>query len=299
MTKTEEKFAEELDAAFEDVLPYEWKTLLPSRNSDSKKNFLNFLNFLKEVFKERFKTWPDVLKDKVRISLEIDESSDGPHRFLSFKGADLRGANLSSAVLFGNDLSDAVLERANLSGADLSGADLSGAYMVDADLRGADLRGANLSGADLSGADLSYAKGLVDESQNSTITFGHQTAAVIVNHKTHLPNDLLYCYFNPKLYQNDDKKNNNSGFIDNPTTFDDFKFNFIKKYLNSSDPIVTPPKSRVNLNVSGDINAWVAAMLPALKKAWDAREAERNNDPAIADMYKFMATHNQRDNQPT
>jgi hypothetical protein len=273
-TKTVEQFSEELNAAFEDVLPYEWKTLLPSRNSDSKKNFLNFLNFLKEVFKERFKTWPDVLKDKVRISLEIDESSDGPHRFLSFKGADLRGANLSSAVLFGNDLSDAVLERANLSGA-------------------------NLSGADLSGADLSGAKGLVDKSQNSTITFGADTATISINENTKLPNDLLCGYFNPKLYQNDDKKNNNSGFIDNPTTFDDFKFNFIKKYLNSSDPIVTPPGSRVNLNVSGDINAWVAAMLPALEKAWDAREAERNNDPAIADMYKFMAAHNQRDNQPT
>jgi hypothetical protein len=87
--------------------------------------------------------------------------------------------------------------------------------------------------------------------------------------------------------------------LETADNFADFAKKFIEKYLDSKNPIVTPPGSRVNLQVSGNINAWVAAMLPDLKKAWDAREAERNNDPAIADMYKFMAAHNQRDNQPT
>jgi hypothetical protein len=35
---------------------------------------------------------------------------------------------------------------------------------------------------------------------------------------------------------------------------------------------VTPPGSRFNLNVSGNINEWIAAMRPALKEAWDERQ---------------------------
>jgi hypothetical protein len=263
-TKTLEQFTTELDAAFAGVSQDDLKKLLKSWDSDPDEDFL------KGAFIQRFETWPDVLKDTVRISVEIDESLDGPHTFLCCKNAMLVFANLSCARLFNFDLRGANLYNADLSGADLSGAYLSGAY----------LSGADLSGVDLSGADLRYAKGLVDKSQNSKLTFGHQTAAVFVNPETHLPNDLLCCYFNPKLYQKD---------TENSITFKDFAEKFIEKYLDSSDPIVTPPGSRVNLNVSGDINAWVAAMLPALEKAWDAREAERNNNPTGVANDEFRA----------
>jgi hypothetical protein len=104
----------------------------------------------------------------------------------------------------------------------------------------------------------------------------------------------LECYFNPKLYQKDTE---NSIPFDN---FADFMEKFIEKYLDSKNPIVTPPGSRVNLNVSGDINAWVAAMLTDLEKAWDAREAERKNDPARVKIDEFRAALNAADgNQKT
>jgi molybdopterin converting factor small subunit len=63
---------------------------------------------------------------------------------ISFRGADLRDA----------DLSDTDLSGAYLSDADLRDTDLGGAYLSDADLYGANLSGAYLIGAYLIGADL-------------------------------------------------------------------------------------------------------------------------------------------------
>jgi hypothetical protein len=168
--------------------------------------------------------------------------------------------------------------------------------MIATKLTDTDLSYADLTMADLRDADLRGAKGLLDEDQNKKNPTDANKWPVLIDKNTTLPDDLLCCYFNLELCQNVDRP---IVLIDNSTTFDEFSFNFTQKYQNSSDPIVTPPGSRFNLKVSGDINAWVAAMLPALEKAWDAREAERNNDLAIADIYKFMAAHNQRDNQPT
>jgi hypothetical protein len=278
-TKTLEQFTTALEAAFEEVSSEDLKKLLESwewKNVDEDPLEDN-LNRIKTLLKNQFESWPDILKDKVTISLEIDENLDDSHRFLSFKGADLTGADLTGADLIDTDLRDAILRGAILSDADLinailSGADLRDAILSGADLWGADLRDAILTGAILTGATttLTRAKGLVvDEGQNEQNTVPANSGTVSISKNTKLPNDLLCCYFNRKLYQNDTE---NSGFIDNPITFENWEENFVKKFTDASDPNVTPPGSRFNLNVSGNINEWIAAMRPALKEAWDERQ---------------------------
>jgi uncharacterized protein YjbI with pentapeptide repeats len=284
MTKTLQDFTEALDAAFEGVSKKDLKRLLASWGRDVDEDHLeNSLDELKTSLKNQFESWPNILKDTVTINREIDESSDGSHRFLSFKGADLRGADLSGADLSDADLSDANLTGADLSDVDLGGADLNGANLTGADLSDVDMSGVDLGGADLSGADLTTALELVERRQNSRITFSADKT-IIINEKTKLSIDLLCCYFNPKLYQNDTE---NSIPFDN---FADFAKAFTGKYLDSSNPRVTPLGSTHYLKVSGYtyINAWVAAMLPALKEVWDAREDVRNNDPARTAIDEFM-----------
>jgi hypothetical protein len=266
-TKTVEQFSEELDAALSVFSEQSWEGLLKPTTWG-----LNDRSALIGFYKNQFKSWPDVLKNAVKIVQRTDGNLDSSHFCLSFRDLNQHDLNQTSRIKYIN------LNQVDLTGATLPNAYLAHAAMIATKLTDADLTGADLTGADLSGADLSGAKGLLDEDQNKKIPTDANEWPVLIDENTKLPNDLLCCYFNPKLYQNDDKKSKNSGFIDNPTTFNDFKFKFIKKYLDSSTPIVTPPGSRFNLKVLGDINAWVEAMLPALEKAWDAREAERKND---------------------
>jgi len=132
MTKTVEKFAEELDAAFAQfsrVSKDDLKKLFKYWELDFDESYHeNSLDELKTSLKKQFESWPDVLKDKVTISLKINGNLDGSDRFLSFKGADLTGANLSGA-----DLSFVDLSGADLSGANLIGATLRGVKITDAD----------------------------------------------------------------------------------------------------------------------------------------------------------------------
>jgi hypothetical protein len=285
MTKTLEQFSQELDAAFASVSEEHLNELLASWGQKEES--------VKARLKKQFNSWPDGFKGfddpKDIINVDIDKNSVRRHHFLSFKkyqvpkkmdlsyidlrdvnlyfstltgvnmtGADLRGANLEGALLDGALLDGARLRNANLEGADLEGARLEGAR----------LEGANLKGANLTGANLEDAKGLVDPYQNRHITFGAGTMRVRINSETILPDELLCCYSNSALYPK------NKGFIENPTTFDQWKKNFVDLYQDSSRRIVTPPQSRFNLEVSGDINAWVLAMLPRLEEAWNKREQD-------------------------
>jgi hypothetical protein len=286
-TKTVEQFTTELKVALDVFSEQSWEGLLKPTTWG-----LNDRSDLIRFYKHQFESWPDVLKNAVKIVQRTDGNLDSSHSWLSFRDLNHRDLNQISRI------KDINLNQVDLTGARLPNAYLARASMIATKLTDADLTGADLTGANLWGADLSGAKGLLDEDQNKKIPTDANEWPVLIDKNTTLPNDLLCCYFNPKLYQNDDKKNNNSGFIDNPTTFDEFKFKFIKKYFDSSNPIVTPPGSRFNLKVSGDIgdiNAWVEAMLPALEKAWDAREAERKNDPTRVKIDEFMAAFNAAD----
>ena len=310
MTTTSEEFTTALDAAFASVSEEDLNKLL--KNWGDKESFRTRLI-------NQFNSWPDVLKDKVKIDVQIDPDYFGPHRFLSFKdvnlayvnlenvdleNVDLKGANLGGAQLKGADLEgaqltcsclvDADLENAdlrgacflganlrgaNLSGADLEGAHLKGAYLEGARLQDTNLEGAHLKGAYLEGANLKGATGLVDRYQNKHITLDADTMRVTINSKTILPDELLCCYFNSALYPK------NKGFIENPTTFDQWKKNFVDLYQDSSCRIVTPPQSKVNLRVSEDsMEKWVVAMLPRLEDAWNKRE----QDPTRLGIQQFL-----------
>ena len=72
----------------------------------------------------------------------------------SFRGAELRDADLRRANLHGADLRDADLLGAHLHGANLQKVNLCGADLVEATLDGADLRGARLKRAMLNAASL-------------------------------------------------------------------------------------------------------------------------------------------------
>jgi hypothetical protein len=280
-TKTLEQFTAELDAALSVFSEQSWEDLL-------KPTGLNHRSGLIRFYKHQFLFWPDVLKNAVKIVQITDGNLDSSHSWLSFRDLNQNDLNQTSRINYIN------LIQVDLTGARLPNAYLAHAAMIatkltDADLSYADLTMADLRDADLRGANLRGAKGLLDEDQNKKILTDANKWPVLIDKNTTLPNDLLCCYFNPKLYQNDTE---NSIPFDN---FADFAKAFTGKYQNSSDPIVTPPGSRVNLKVSGDINAWVAAMLPALEKAWDAREDVRKNDKTTVEIDQFMAALNAAD----
>ena len=284
MTTTLEEFTTALDKAFASVSEEDLNKLLASwgQNEES----------VKARLKEQFNSWPDVFKyfdPEHIINVEIDEDSVGRHQFLSFSDCGVEGVTDLSNI----DLRDVDLHMFKLTGINLTGADLRDALLRSADMDDTNLEGARLDGARLEMADLKGAKGLVDKNQNSKLTFGHDTGTVTIDERTELPSDLLCCYFNPRLYKNDDT---NTGFIDNPTTFEDFAYNFVQKYRYASDPIVTPPGSTLNLKVSGHMEAWVATMLEGLQNAWDERETEREaakeavRDEYDANIDEFMAS---------
>ena len=285
---TTEEFTEALDAAFASVTVEHLNKMLESWG-ETKESVRNRLI-------NQFDSWPDEFKDfylENMIDVDIREPSVGRHQFLSFEDCGVpEGTDLSGIDLRDVNLSVFTLISVTLKGADLRGANLDYAKMNDTNLEGARLEGARLDGADLKGA-----KGLVvdkDKNQNSKLTFGHgtgtvATGTVTIDERTELPSDVLCCYFDPRLYQNDDT---NTGFIVNPTTFEDFAKNFVQKYRGASDPIVTPPGSTLNLKVSCHMEGWVAVMLPALQNAWDEREAAREaaRDEYDADIDEFMAS---------
>ena len=94
------------------------------------------------------------LEDPERKRLVVRFITDNRlQRVISFREADLAGANLKNA-----DLSGADLKMAHLSGAILINAILTEANLFMADLSGADLAMADLSGANLVGAILREAK---------------------------------------------------------------------------------------------------------------------------------------------
>ena len=290
---TTEAFTEALDAAFASVPVEDLNKMLESWG-ETKESVRNRLI-------KQFDSWPDEFKDfdlDNMIDVDISEPSVGRHQFLSFSG----GLGMEEGTdLSGIDLRDVYLGLFTLTGVTLKGADLRGANLRFADMDDTNLEGALLDGACLEIANLKGAKGLVvdkDKNQNSKLTFGHgtgtvATGTVTIDERTELPSDLLCCYFDPRLYQNDDT---NTGFIVNPTTFEDFATNFVQKYRRASDPIVTPPGSTLNLKVSCHMERWVAVMLPALQNAWDEREAEREAerkaviDEYDADIDEFMAS---------
>jgi hypothetical protein len=304
MTTTDElittkEFTEALDAALASVPDNYWVSL-KQRLGDSWGS--------KESVKTRLINQFDSLPDDFKvfdlediINVSIDEDSVGLHRFLSFPTGCgiLEGTDLSNIDLRDVDLSYFTLTRVTLKGADLRGANLEYVDMIDTNLEGALLDGARLEMADLTGAT-----GLVvDKNQKPKRTFGHGTAGTVatgtvtIDERTALPRDLLCCYFDPRLYQND---GTTTDFIENPTTFEDFVENFVKKYRYASDPIVTPPGSTLNLKVSCHMEAWVAMMLPNLQNAWNERETERETEreavrEAVRDDYnedidQFMAS---------
>ena len=283
---TTEEFTTALDEAFASVSEEDLNKMLESWGENEQSVKTRLIN--------QFKSWPDVFQDfdpEYIINVEIDEDSVGRHQFLSFEDCGMKeGTDLSNI-----DLRDVDLSYFTLTGVTLKGADLRGANLHYADIDNTNLEGALLDGARLEIADLKGAKGLVDKNQNSKLTFGHDTGTVTIDERTELPSDLLCCYFNPRLYKNDDT---NTGFIDNPTTFEDFAYNFVQKYRYASDPIVTPPGSTLNLKVSGHMEAWVATMLEGLQNAWNERETEREAAKeavryeygADADIDAFMAS---------
>lgn len=74
------------------------------------------------------------------------------HRLgLSFRAADLTGADLSDLDLRGADFREALLESVNFDGSRLAGCDFSRAVLARASLRGADLSGCRLAAANLAG----------------------------------------------------------------------------------------------------------------------------------------------------
>jgi hypothetical protein len=282
MAKTEklittEEFTEALDAAFASVTVEDLNKMLESWGENEKSVRTRLIS--------QFNSWPDAFKDfdlENMIDVDISEPSVGRHQFLSFQycgvpeGTDLSGIDLRDVYL-----GLFTLIGVTLKGGDLRGVDLRGAEMNDTNLEGARLEGVRLDGADLKGA-----KGLVvdkDKNQNSKLTFGHDTGTVAtgtvtIDEHTELPSDLLCCYFNSALYPK------NKSFIENPTTFAEWAKNFNNLFQDSSSRIVTPPQSRLNLEVSGDINEWVLAMLPRLEDAWNKRE----QDPTRLEIQKFF-----------
>ena len=286
---TTEAFTAALDAAFASVPAEDLNKMLESWGENQESVRTRLIS--------QFNSWPDAFKDfdlDNMIDVDISEPSVGRHQFLSFSG----GLGMEEGTdLSGIDLRDVNLGLFDLIGVTLKGADLRGANMYYAYMNDTNLEGALLDGARLESADLKGAKGLVvdkDKNQNSKLTFGHgtgtvATGTVTIDERTELPSDLLWCYFDPRLYQNDDT---NTGFIVNPTTFEDFAKNFVQKYRGASDPIVTPPGSTLNLKVSCHMEGWVAVMLPALQNAWDEREAAREaaRDEYDADIDAFMAS---------
>ena len=293
MTTTEE-FTTALDAAFAFVPDNYWVSL-KQRLGDS----WGSKESVKTRLINQFKSWPDVFQDfdpEYMINVNIDEDSFGPHRFLSFLDCGVEEETDLSNI----NLSDVNLHMFRLIGVTLKNADLRDAYLRSAEMKDTNLEGALLDGACLENADLRGAKGLVDKNQKPKLTFGHgtgtvATGTVTIDEGTQLPSDLLYCYFDRRLYQND---GTTTDFIENPTTLKDFLENFKKKYRYTSDPIVTPPGSTLNLKVSGHMEAWVATMLPDLQNAWDERETEReaakeavrDEYGADADIDAFMAS---------
>ena len=290
MAKTLDQFSQELDAAFASVSEEDLNKLLASWGENEESVKARLIN--------QFNSWPDVFKyfdPEHIINVEIDEDSVGRHQFLSFLDCGVpEGTDLS-----GIDLRDVNLHMFKLTGVTLKDADLRGANLRSAEMQDTNLEGALLDGARLEMADLQGAKGLVvDKNQNPKLSFGHDTeivatGTVTIDECTALPSDLLCCYFDPRLYQNDDTS---TGFIENPTTFEDFAKNFVQKYRYTSDPIVTPPGSTLNLKVSCHMEAWVATMLPDLQNAWNEREAERETareaarEGYDADIDAFMAS---------
>jgi hypothetical protein len=281
MTKTLQDFTTELKVALSVFSEKSCEDLLePTWGLNDRSDLIRFYEY-------QFESWPDVLKNAVKIVQITDGNLDSSHSWLSFRDLNQHDLNQTSRINYINlnqvDLTGARLPNAYLAHAAMIATKLTDADLSYADLTMADLRDADLRDADLRGANLRGAKGLLDEDQNKKNPTDANKWPVLIDKNTTLPDDLLCCYFNPKLYQNDTE---NSIPFDN---FADFAKAFTGKYLDSSNPIVTPPGSRFNLKVSGDINAWVAAMLPALEKAWDAREAERDDAPAREAIEEFRA----------
>jgi hypothetical protein len=192
MTKTEEEFAEKLDAAFEGVSQHDLKKLLASWDLNADEGHTeSSLNQLKTRLKKQVESWPDVLKDVFKdlpINVEInDDDYVGRHEFFSFSHCILDDFDLSGADLSYVNLSYVELYRATLTGANLWGAEL-----VDADLTDADLTDAKLDSAILCGTNLTDAKGLVDGDKNSSATdISHSSdtiPTILINKYTLLPN---------------------------------------------------------------------------------------------------------------
>ena len=253
MTTTLEEFTTALDKAFASVSQEDLNKLLASWGENEES--------VKARLKEQFNSWPDGFKGfddpKDIINVRIDKNSVGCHQFLSVRNYKApAGMDLSNI-----DLRDVNLSLFTLTGVNLRGADLRGANLYCADMDDTNLHGARLEGARLFGVDLKGAKG-----------------TVTIDHGTKLPSELLRLYFDPEFYQYDAA---NRGFVNKPTTFDDFKTRFIRvincisQHTYPSDTRLTPPGSTLRIKVSGDINAWVVAMLPDLENAWYERETKR------------------------
>lgn len=115
------------------------------------KGFISLANFSESEL-DLVKKTPMTI-EQIKIKAKLKGGLIGASLHNSYKGIDLRGADLRSANLSGADLS-----KANLSGADLSGAIINNANLTEAKLVRVKLTGANLKNSILINADLRNAE---------------------------------------------------------------------------------------------------------------------------------------------
>jgi hypothetical protein len=223
---------------------------------------------------------------------------------LDLSNVNLIQANMMNAVLKNTILTDADMEAADLRAADLSGATMMHTNLFQADLRGAvltdvDLRHTNVFMTDLRGADLGNAKLINNREDPTTVKYNPYEASLVrfsdIDEQTKLPLDLLYGFFNQTFYEENWKfYRQNRPAVEHPQSFKDFRQNcetYLKdlnsKCRDTSVIVLALPASHVQLRVLGDIDQFITGTLSQLEKAWDAREAERKNDPAGAAIDEF------------